>query len=186
VHFVAQGERVGIRHITMGDIPLLAKWWNDGEIMAPMGFRHGMGATEFQLQQRFSAEINDTDPFRISRRYIIVDRQATNKPIGELAYGELDLEHHTCRIAIKIGEKAYQGKGYGYESLSVFIEYLFEHFSLRKIEIDTLADNLPAYYLYKKLGFIETRVEKNYWTDPDGVAHDLIFMEMTSEQRKQK
>lgn len=145
--------------------------------MASVGFRKGLGVAVAQLEQRFAGEINDPDPQRDSRRYVIVDLE-NNRPIGELVYGELDLEQGKCRVGIKICELDYQGKGYGWESMTVFLDYLFERFKLKKIEIDTLADNVRAYNLYKKLGFRETRIEKGFWTDPDGNAHDVIFMEM--------
>ncbi|HOB09391.1 MAG TPA: GNAT family N-acetyltransferase [Limnochordia bacterium] len=166
-----------MRNITAADVPTFVRWWNDGNLMASVGFRKGLGVTVAQLEQRFAGEINDPDPQRDSRRYVIVDLE-NNRPIGELAYGELDLEQGKCRVGIKICELDYQGKGYGWESMTVFLDYLFERFKLKKIEIDTLADNVRAYNLYKKLGFRETRIEKGFWTDPDGNAHDVIFMEM--------
>ncbi|HHX02563.1 MAG TPA: GNAT family N-acetyltransferase [Firmicutes bacterium] len=178
MELVVKGRRIGIRNIELADVPTFVKWWNDGKLMASVGFRKGLGVTETELEHRFAVEINDPDPERTSRRYVIVDLEDKYKPIGELAYGQLDLEQGKCLVGIKICELDYQGKGYGSEAMTVFINFLFDCFRLRKIEIDTLADNMRAYNLYRKLGFKETRIEKNFWTDPDGKSHDVIFMEL--------
>lgn len=82
-----------------------------------------------------------------------------------------------CRIAIKIAELDYQGKGIGEESLSLFIGYLTWELGMNKIEIDTIHDNVRAHNLYKKLGFKETRRVKDFWTDDHGHKHDILFME---------
>ncbi|HKM16626.1 MAG: GNAT family protein [Bacillota bacterium] len=177
MELIAQGKRIGIRNLTLDDVPVFARWWNDGELMAAVGFSKGLGVTEAELERRFAEEVNDPDSKRHARLYVIVDLENDYKPIGELAYGRLDLEQGTCLVGIKICELDYQGKGYGFESLRVFMDYLFDCFQLKKIELDTLADNLRAYNLYKKLGFKETRFEKDFWTDPDGKVHDVIFME---------
>lgn len=174
---IATGKLIKIRDITIEDVPQFVNWWNNGELMADVGFNKGLGITEDKLLKDFSKEISDPNAYRESRRYVVLDIK-DNRPIGELAYGQLDLIQKKCGIGIKICELSYQGKGYGQDTLITFMNYLYNHFGLQKIEIDTLADNLRALSLYKKIGFKQTRIERDYWTDPEGISHDLIFMEL--------
>ncbi|MDD2431781.1 MAG: GNAT family protein [Firmicutes bacterium] len=174
---VAEGEKIKIRPISLEDVPQFVKWWNDGELMASVGFSRGLGVTEAKLYDDFNEEISDPSSLRERRRYVVLDK-VNDLPIGELVYGQLDLAENKCRIGIKICELSYQGKGFGKDALVTFILFLFNHFDLQKIEIDTLADNLRAYSLYKKVGFRETKKESKFWQDPDGIWHDVIFMEM--------
>ncbi|MDR7870130.1 MAG: GNAT family N-acetyltransferase [Tissierellaceae bacterium] len=172
---IIESNRIQVRQLRCSDIPIVAKWWNDGSIMKDMGFINGMGVTESSLLSRFKEQFNN-DTILESRMFIILDIK-TGKEIGELQYGELDLKNKKCRIAIKISETNYQGKGLGEESLSLFIDYLASEFYLNKIEIDTIHDNIRAYKLYRKLGFKEIERVKDFWTDDQGNNHDIIFME---------
>ncbi len=175
-NIILQSERISIRKLAYSDIPILTSWWNNGLLMKDMGFSNGMGVTEPQLLSRFRKQLDDEDSVLESRMFIITDN-ITGKEIGELQYGELDLENRKCRIAIKVAELEFQGKGIGQEALSLFMDYLTSEFSLNKIEIDTIHDNIRAYSLYKKLGFREVEIIKDYWTDDLGNKHDIIFME---------
>lgn len=174
---VATGNKIKIRDIRIEDVSQFVKWWNNGDLMADVGFKKGLGITEEKLHKDFAKEIADPNTYRESRRYVVMDIK-DNKPIGELVYGQLDLIQKKCGIGIKICELTYQGKGYGQATLITFMNYLYNHFDLQKIEIDTLADNLRALSLYKKIGFKQTRIEKDFWTDPEEISHDLIFMEL--------
>lgn len=180
---VAAGNQIAIRSLKVEDAPLFAKWWNNGELMSSVGFKRGMGITEEELLESLTREVSDQNPFRERRRYVVLDIK-NNNPIGELVYGQLDMENSKCGLGIKICELDYQGKGYGQDTLITFMNYLYRHFELKKIEIDTLADNLRALSLYEKIGFRQTRIEKNYWTDPEGIKHDLIFMELDKKDWK--
>lgn len=172
---IFESDRIRVRKLKYSDIPIIVRWWNDGSLMKDMGFANGMGVTEASLLSRFSRQLDD-DNILESRMFIITDVK-TGREIGELQYGELDLINKKCRIAIKISEINYQGKGLGEESLSLFIDYLTSVFGLNKIEIDTIHDNIRAYKLYKKLGFKEVERIKDFWIDDQGNKHDIIFME---------
>lgn len=176
-NIVFSTDRIGVRNLEYTDIPLITRWWNDGNLMKDMGFVNGMGVTESGLYSRFENQLKNNNALLERRIYIITDIK-TGKAIGELQYGELDLESKKCRIAIKISEIEYQGKGLGEEALIHFIKYLKSEFGLKKIEIDTIHDNIRAYRLYKKLGFKEVQRIKDFWTDAQGKKHDIIFMEM--------
>lgn len=177
MEIVAVGKCVAIRRLEIEDVPLYTKWWNNGELMASVGFKNGLGITEEKLYQEFTKEIIDIDKYRKSRRYVVIDIK-DNKPIGELVYGQLDVQERKCRIGMKICDLTYQGKGYGKNTLITFMNYLYNYFDLLKIEIDTLADNIRALSLYEKVGFKEIKYEQDFWTDPDGISHDVIFMEL--------
>lgn len=153
---VAEGTKTKIRSLHLEDAPLFARWWNDGRLMAAVVFRKGLGVTEEKLYEDFKKEIDDENPYRERRRYVVLDRE-TEAPIGELSYGELDTEVGKCRVGIKICEISAQGRGFGKDALLAFMRYLFDRFGLQKIEIDTLKDNVRAEALYRKVGFYEVK-----------------------------
>lgn len=178
---VYKEERIAIRELEITDSVIFAEWWNNGDLMKDVGFRTGMGVTPGSLEKDFAAEIEDNAPFREKRRFVVVDK-ISHRPIGELVYGNLNMERKSCGIGIKICDLSLQGKGLGYETLVAFMKYLYREFRLDIFEIDTLKDNVRAYGLYKKVGFKEVRVMENFWSDPDGISHDLIFMELGKDE----
>ena len=82
MELIAQGKRIGIRNLTLDDVPVFARWWNDGELMAAVGFSKGLGVTEAELERRFAEEVNDPDSKRHARLYVIVDLENDYKPLG--------------------------------------------------------------------------------------------------------
>ena len=178
---VYEEGRITIRALEVTDAIMFTKWWNNGALMKDVGFKKGMGVSVSEMEEAFAAEIKDTNPYRNKRRYVVEDRES-HKPIGELTYGNLDMNRKSCGIGIKICDISLQGKGLGQETLIAFMRYLCEKFQLDIIEIDTLKDNERAYKLYKKLGFQEVKTMENFWTDPEGESHDLVFMELKKEK----
>lgn len=66
--------------------------------------------------------------------------------------------------------KSKQKKGYGQELLTFMFE-LAKQRKIKKIFLE-VNPNIEAYYLYKKNGFEENRIRKNYY--PDGDAIEMV------------
>lgn len=171
-----RSQRLYYDFLTEDDLVCIEKWWNDGNVTAPMGFPDGLHVTIQQLKQRFQKEFAAVGQPTEQRTLIIYEKKS-NKPIGELAYGEYNKVEKSCRLAIKIGETSCQGRGYGKEALQWFMEFLHKEYGITTILIDSIHDNAAAVHLYEKLGFAETERIPDYWTDETGKAHDIIFYE---------
>lgn len=68
--------------------------------------------------------------------------------------------------------EGYRNKGIG----SFLMEFLIktgEFFNVKQIFLDVKRDNFPARYLYKRFGFTESGIRKNYYDD----GSDAILME---------
>jgi len=177
VEIIAKGKKTVIRSITLEDVPIFTKWWNDGAVMASVGFPEGLGITEEKVLRDFQKEIRERETgFPEHRRFVILDR-FTERPVGEISYGKMDYKKRSCRIGMKIGELSEQGKGLGTDALHIFMDYLYERYGLWSIELDSLADNHRAIKLYRNMGFQITEEVSDYWTDPQGKARDVIFLE---------
>jgi len=62
------------------------------------------------------------------------------------------------------------------------MKYLDNKFTLQVYKIDTLADNVRVYSLYRKVGFHEVKRMEKFWAVQHGIFHDLIFMELKKEE----
>ncbi len=135
---------------------MLARWWNDGGVMAHAGFPNGLGISEAEVAAQLSGQADDT--FRV----II---EVGGAPIGEMSYRNKG--SRTAEIGIKICEAGMQGKGYGPLCLQMLITKLFQ-LGYTEIILDTNVKNLRAQHVYEKLGFEKLRVNQNAWKDQLG------------------
>lgn len=161
---------ITIRNAVFSDAELLAKWWNDGAVMAHAGFPKGLGTTAESIARGL---INDSDNTR--RRLILLFQ---NRPIGEMCYQ--NIENGTADIGIKICEISYQEQGIGRIALSLLIRCLFD-MGYKKITLDTNLRNTRAQHVYEKLGFQKLRVNIDSWKNQLGELESAVDYELTEE-----
>ena len=160
-----------IRNATIGDSELLAKWWNDGKIMAHAGFPNGTGQTPNNIAQSLL-----TDSDQTHRRLII---EIDTVPIGEMNYRNKG--NDTAEIGIKICDFTKQEKGHGTVLLSMLIDSLFNDGGYKKIILDTNVNNKRAQRVYEKLGFRKVKENVDSWTNQLGEMQSSIDYEMTEQ-----
>lgn len=163
-------QKITIRNAAMEDAPLLARWWNDGSVMAHAGFPKGLGTTP----EKIAADLTqDSDEHR--RRLILLWEDI---PIGEMVYRNLG--DGSADIGIKICESTYQEKGIGRLALSMLIQALFDS-GYEKIVLDTNLNNTRAQHVYEKLGFQKLRINHNSWRNQLGQRESSVDYALTPE-----
>ncbi|MFW6284822.1 MAG: GNAT family N-acetyltransferase [Bacillota bacterium] len=165
-------SRMRLKKATSEDAKTLKQWWNNGELMASVGFEDGFNASLEDVEKR----LNQDDHV-----IMIAFDKATGEPIGEFSYGQMDMEAGTLKIAMKIANPDYQGKGYEKEGLKAFLFYLFESYALDAILVDTFTENSRARKLYEQFGAEALSTEKDYWKSPEGKTYDVIFYRIPSD-----
>ena len=146
-----------IRNAGPADCDQMARWWNDGSVMAHAGFPHGLGTTAEKIAAQIASDTDDT------RRRLVIEYQG--RLIGECSYRVLpDSE---AEIGIKICEKDMQEKGLGKVILSLLIRALFDK-GMGRIVLDTNLKNTRAQHVYERLGFRRQGVRENSWQDQLG------------------
>lgn len=98
------------------------------------------------------------------------------KDVGYFRCSNVDLDTKSLYVGADIMEEN-RGLGLGYKSYVEFIKFInSQGFDILKLEV--LSTNTRAINLYKKLGFITTKVERNS-IEKNGQMIDNIFMELT-------
>jgi len=170
--WIIKTSKIMVRPVQIEDASTLVRWWNDGNIMKDVGFNNGIKTDIVKVEKQIKNQNHSN-----VKLFIICDTN-NKQPIGELSYGELDLNDRSCRIGIKICETNLQGKRYGHDSICEFIKYLFTCFALNLIYIDTLHTNIRAINLYKKIGSDVIEIKKDFWTNPEGIIYDVVFLKL--------
>ncbi len=180
--FLIEGKRVIIRQLELGDEEPLHKWRNNQEGNLYCGFQYGFLLSEEAFRLKVKKQVENTDVFPNEKTFIILKKEDL-KPIGDISYRNWDKRNRSAEFGIEIGEINERGKGFGFDALSHFLEFMFNHLNLNRIELTTLADNDKSIKLYKKLGFKEIGLMRESSFDSrTGQYSDVLYMDLLKKE----
>ncbi|MGE4272458.1 MAG: GNAT family N-acetyltransferase [Desulfitobacterium sp.] len=88
--------------------------------------------------------------------FIIEETSVLNKKIGAISIYNFSKNAQIAEFGrFFIGEADAHGKGYGIQAAKMACNIAFEQMGLEKLLLEVFEDNLPAYKIYKKIGFHE-------------------------------
>lgn len=98
-----------------------------------------------------------------------------HRPIGAVAFLDLDPVQKKAELRKLIGDKEMRGMGYAKEACDIWIQYGIHALGLKKIYLNTLNTNLHNIKLNEDLGFKVEGILRNevYF---DGDYHDILRM----------
>ncbi len=114
------------------------------------------------------------------KRYAIVKADDPGRVIGRLRIQNINLMHRNCEVGLDIVME-FRGKGYGYKSYRMLLEFLFEHYNMNMVYLKAADFNAGGKHLYEKVGFRETgRLPQFYFRH--GRYWDYVIMSITREE----
>lgn len=95
--------------------------------------------------------------------------------IGFVALMAFEWGNRAAKLAVGIGDPCHRGQGYGFEALTLAVNYAFRELNLHRVGLDVIQYDATAIHLYEKVGFQhEGRAREAVLRD--GVHSDLLFM----------
>lgn len=148
------GPRVYLRSLVSGDASeAYASWLNDPEVNK---FLETKSATQSSLLGFIEQKNQQPDVFFFG---IFVNE--INLHIGTIKLDKIDHASESGTLAIMVGDKQYWGQGYGAEAMKTLIDFARKDLDIKKFELGVVAQNFTAINAYVKLGFQETKREKD-------------------------
>lgn len=108
-------------------------------------------------------------------RLIIAPVEKTNEPIGAIDLFDFDPYHQRAGIGILINQKADRKKGFAKAALELLIPYCFDHLNLHQLYCNIADDNKKSIKLFKKAGFKECGVKKDWLRTADGYMDERVY-----------
>jgi RimJ/RimL family protein N-acetyltransferase len=176
-----KGDRVLLGPVKKEYIDSYLKWLNDPEITQYLDAY--LPLTRMMEEDWIENLKNrkDTIVFAIT----FPGEDDLGKHIGNCGLHNIDWKNRVAEVGIMIGEKEYQGKGYGTEAMETLIKYGFETANLNRIQLRVYDFNIRAIKSYIKIGFIEEgRMRQAVFKN--GEYHDMIIMAILHEEWLQK
>ncbi|MCV4229868.1 GNAT family N-acetyltransferase [Virgibacillus sp. LDC1] len=162
--------RLTCRKMTLNDADLYHTWRNDLEVMqstSPCLDAYQLEETKDFVQHVILGSSS-------SKSYLILLKE-TGRPIGIMSLIHIDTKNRNAECIIDIGEKTYWGKGYGFEAMTLLLDYAFLELNLHRVNLRVFSFNHKAIKLYEKIGFVhEGSSRQSLYRN--GVWHDIVHM----------
>jgi diamine N-acetyltransferase len=106
---------------------------------------------------------------------LMIVHNADGVKIGAIDVFDFDPFHKRAGVGILIADEAYRRRGYASMSVSCLIDYCFKTLQLHQLYCNILATNNESIDLFKKLGFVQCGIKKDWIKTPDGYLDEYIF-----------
>ena len=172
------GEKVCLRAMCRDDLQRLWMFNNDLEVELAGGGDPPWPQSWERLQADF--ESSAAQGGRNGANFAV---EADGTFIGICGLFNFDNVAATCELGITIGDRAYWGKGYGRETVSLLLDYAFRLLNQRRVWLRVNGNNERALRAYRAAGFVEEgRLRQHVWSD--GAYRDLLLMGVLREEHQ--
>ena len=143
-----RGQRVCLRLLTEGDLPMTLAWRNQDHIRKWFLSSHIITPDEHRAWFAQYAERDDDFVF-------VIDEQVRlHKPVGQVSLYGIDWAHARAEFGrLLVGEADAVGMGLAREATTLLVDYAFARLGLTEIVLEVLRDNQVAIALYQACGF---------------------------------
>jgi diamine N-acetyltransferase len=105
----------------------------------------------------------------------MIDHIADKATIGTIDIFDFDPFHKRAGLGILIANESYRRKGYASMSLTCLTEYCFKTLQLHQLYCNILSNNGESMELFKKQGFVETGIKKEWINTPEGYLDEHLL-----------
>ena len=168
------GDNIYLSPISLDDVEEYAEMVNDIKVSVGLGYLSYTNIIDFESEKEFLISVKKEKMFAV--RLLENDEL-----LGNIGFNSLDIVNRNGALGVLIGNPKYQRKGYGTEALKLILDYGFSFLNLRNISLSVFEYNVPAYNLYKKVGFKEVG---RLWKALEimGKTYDVIILDMLKEE----
>ncbi len=99
-------------------------------------------------------------------------------PIGLIDLFDFDPKNLRAGIGIVVLEEAHRNKGVGTEAISLLCDYAFSNLNLRQLYANVVEGNLASLHVFRKLGFTEVGVKKDWIFSANGFKDEILFQKI--------
>jgi RimJ/RimL family protein N-acetyltransferase len=141
-----RGQNVSLRTVLKNDSDSYFKWINDKELVLNNGNYKPISKEDHDAW--FKKMLLEQD----ERTFSIVENKHEHL-IGTCSLRNINLTHQNAELQIRIGERDYQNRGLGTETINLLVEYGFTQLNLKRIFLHVFSHNIRAIKAYEKCLF---------------------------------
>jgi UDP-4-amino-4,6-dideoxy-N-acetyl-beta-L-altrosamine N-acetyltransferase len=165
-----------LRELTHEDLITINGWRNNKELVDQLGANFHFINIETDNQWFDNYMNNRTNQIRCA----IVNNE-TKKIIGVIYLLSIDFVNRKADLSIFIGDIENHNKGYGSQAIIKMLKHAFDDINLNRVSLIVLSDNIRAINVYKKCGFSEEGLIRQY-AFKNGSYKDMIIMSILRQE----
>lgn len=168
-----KGKNIYLRALEPLDLDFLYELENNPEIWEISGT-----VTPYSKQVlRHYLENAHRDIYDVKQlRLCICDN--SNTLLGLIDLFDFDPKNKHAGVGIVVLQGEDRNKGVGSEAISLLTNYAFETLMLRQLYANVTADNEASLHLFKKLGFLEVGVKKDWILSKGNYKDEILFQKI--------
>ena len=113
--------------------------------------------------------------YETSQLRLMIDHIQDKVTIGTIDLFDFDPFHNRAGVGILIANETYRRKGYATMSLTCIIDYCFKTLKLHQVYCNILDNNCESMDLFKKQGFIQAGIKKEWIKTANGYLDEYLF-----------
>lgn len=142
------GSKTYLTALNRSSLEQLREWRNNPELRKY--FREYREISDAMQESWFNSKVLNNDK---QVDFEIHDLK-TGKLIGHCGLNYISWVNRTAELAVYIGEPSFRNGGYGFDALTMLMNYGFNILNLNRIWCEVFSNN-EAIHIYRKLGFVD-------------------------------
>lgn len=167
-----------LRPLSIDDLDNVMTWVNDPEIIG--NFQNFSLPITRDNEKVFLERLLASDTDKV---FALENEEGTY--LGNIGLHQIHWPSRNGRLAIVIGNKDYQGKGYAQSAIGKALDLAFDQYGLHKVWLVVFEQNEKARHVYQKCGFREEGLLKDEYFHR-GRFHTMIRMAVLEDEFRQK
>jgi len=162
------GDKVGLRPVEEGDLPLLVQWRNRPRTR--IKFLAPLLLSVVGQKKWYEALLNDP-----TRMQFMIVRLEDNVPIGTIGLSHIDYRNQSCEPGSVIIAPSERGQHLAHDAMSILLRYIFYELNLHRAYATVLDFNRNALLGAQALGWKREGVARKA-AFVNGEFHDVIYL----------
>jgi len=164
-------DKINLRALEPEDLELLYEWENNNS--------HWLISNTFTPFSRYTLKRyiknSHKNIYETGQLRLMIDLIPEKKTIGSIDIFDFDAFHKRAGVGILIADENYRRKGYATMALKCLVNYCFKTLHLHQLYCSILANNCESMDLFKKVGFVQCGLKKDWIKTADGYLDEHIF-----------
>jgi diamine N-acetyltransferase len=172
-------SEIKLRAVEPEDLELLYKWENNDQYWIISNTVTPF--SKFTLKRYI--ENSHKNIYVTGQLRLMIDHIESSRTIGTIDVFDFDPFHKRAGIGILIADEGLRRKGYASMALKALIDYCFNTLLLHQLYCNILSNNCESMELFKKNGFTEIGIKKDWIKTSDGFLDEHMYQLLNNGER---
>jgi len=164
-------KEIKLRAVEPEDLELLYTWENDNRYWI---ISNTVSPFSKYTLKRY-IENSHKNIYETGQLRLMIEHIKSGATIGAIDIFDFDPFHMRAGLGILIADESSRRKGYASMALACLIEYCFTTLQLHQLFCNILSNNHESMELFRKHGFSETGVKKDWIKTAEGFIDEHMF-----------